>query len=145
MRLKSTALGLAFASLAVVNPALGADIAPPPGLTVNGHAVVVKSTVRECRNEDSGNRHGACTWNVGTAGQGLGLWYAARSMRTHYVWPVDPVVNHPHHNRWLTKAQRAEFRHHADGRRHRPWNRCYLHIGGTDSVRCPNGDWYSVS
>jgi hypothetical protein len=132
------------------------DTAKPPGLVVDQHARVILSALPKCQQEDGPNPE-ACVWNVGpqfTRRDGLSLYYRragvndltrdGRDFRPHYVWNRDPVAGHPH-NHWLTRAQRRSSGQHADGRRHRPWLRCYLHAGSTDRVLCPNGDWYSVS
>lgn len=161
--IETVVVGIACATSAVIMGLIGPDRAYPAvvvpngnvnvygangtGLQVNRHRVVLGSSLAHCHYEDGSGGPRPCTWNVGQPvdGNGIGLAYwVGRHFHVHYVWAHSPVQGHPA-NHWLTRRERVEFRHHADGNHHRPWNRCYLHTAGTDRVNCPNGDWYTTS
>lgn len=100
-------------------------------LVVDGHNVVVSSTLRHCPLEDGGPRlkaKGPCTWNLGDQadGNGNGLAYVlyreAGQRRAVYVWPANPAINGWH---WMHEGPATSdcvwqayrhFAHCADGR-----------------------------
>jgi hypothetical protein len=127
-KLATLAVLVAYAPLALVPIKAHAveDIAPPAGITVNRHGVVILSALPTCRWEDGSASRKPCTWNVGP-GDHLGLAYwIGKHGNAHFVWNRSPLRGHPHRewvSQWTADRTRLTIKCWTNG----------------DRAVCPNG------
>lgn len=103
-------------------------------LTVTDRGLVTHSTLPHCVNDDPESSDPPCTWNIGPGrdgdGRGLAYW-VSRNHHAHYVWRTNPVVNHPARS-WMSHRQANRL----GGDR---WLKCWINVGPTTYIGCPNG------